>query len=84
MRCFGAQAATAGLLLGVSPMDERAFSAFGLAMVPYLFFNFWCLIGPGRGMFTSLLWMDFIGNMTFALGSWHCARLLRQQNAKAH
>jgi hypothetical protein len=84
MRCFGAQAATAGLLLGVSPMDERAFFAFGLAMMPYLFFNFWCLIGPRRGMFTSLLRMDFIGNMTFDLGSWYCVRLLRLQKSKQH
>ncbi|PKS08090.1 hypothetical protein jhhlp_005365 [Lomentospora prolificans] len=79
MRCFGAQAMTAGLLLGTAPMDERSFTCFGLAMVPYIFFNAWYGVGPGRGVFTKWLFMDFVGNIFFGLGSAYCVRLLREQ-----
>lgn len=79
MRCFGAQAMTAGLLLGVSPMDERSFTNFGLAMIPYVAFNAWFGIGPGRGVFTKWLFMDFVGNVFFGLGSAYCVKLLREQ-----
>jgi hypothetical protein len=78
MRCFGAQATTCGLLLGTTTMTKRSFTAFGLAMIPYLAFNAWFGIGPGRGMFTSLLWLDFVGNITFGLGSFYCASLLTE------
>ena len=77
MRCFAAQAMTSGLLLGVSPMDERSFTSFGLAMVPYLLFNGWFLVGPGQGVFTNWLLADFVGNVFFGLGSMYCAKLLR-------
>ena len=79
MRCFGAQAMTTGLLLGVSPMNEGSFTFFGLAMIPYLMFNAWFLIGPGRGVFTKLLLMDFVGNVVFGAGSAYCVKLLREQ-----
>jgi ABC-type multidrug transport system permease subunit len=77
MRCFGAQAMTAGLLLSASTMTVHSFTAFGLAMIPYLGFNAWFGIGPGRGVFTKWLWMDFIGNMVFLSGSLVAAKLLR-------
>ncbi|KAH8599538.1 hypothetical protein B0O99DRAFT_737310 [Bisporella sp. PMI_857] len=48
-RCFGAQAMTVGLLLFTSDMTARSFTAFGLAMLPYLGFNAWFLGGPGKG-----------------------------------
>lgn len=79
MRCFGAQAMTAGLLLGTSSLDERGFTCFGLAMIPYLFFNAWYLAGPGRGVFTNWLYMDLVGNLFFGAGSAYCAKLLREQ-----
>lgn len=79
MRCFGAQAMTAGLLLGVSPMDERSFTSFGAAMLPYLAFNVWFCLGPGRSVFTNWLFMDFVGNIVFGLGSVYCVKLLREQ-----
>ncbi|KAJ5657543.1 uncharacterized protein N7484_001192 [Penicillium longicatenatum] len=78
MRCFGAQAMTCGLLLGTATMTKRSFTAFGLAMIPYLTFNAWFGIGPGQGMFTPLLWLDFVGNVTFGLGSLYCASLLTE------
>lgn len=79
MRCFGAQAMTVGLLLGTAPMNEYSFTAFGIAMVPYLAFNAWFGIGPGRGVFTPVLALDFVGNVFFGLGSIYCAKLLREQ-----
>lgn len=83
MRCFGAQAMTAGLLLGMSPMDERSFSAFGLAMIPFVAFNAYFLAGPGRGVFTKWLFMDFVGNVSFGVGSAWCVKLLREKREKA-
>lgn len=80
MRCFAAQAMTSGLLLGMSPMDERSFTSFGLAMIPYLMFNGWFLLGSGRGVFTNWLLADFVGNVFFALGSAYCAKVLREEN----
>lgn len=77
MRCFGAQALTTGLLLGTSDMTIRSFTAFGLAMIPYLGFNAWFTVGPGRGVFTKWLWMDFIGNVFFLTGSLYAAKLLK-------
>ena len=66
-----------GLLLAASTMTARSFTAIGLAMIPYLGFNAWFGIGPGRGMFTKWLWMDFIGNMVFLSGSLVAVKLLR-------
>lgn len=68
---------TAGLLLSTSDMTEYSFTAFGLAMIPYLGFNAWFGVGPGRGVFTKWLWMDCIGNLVFLSGSLLAAKLLR-------
>ncbi|KAH6662520.1 hypothetical protein B0J14DRAFT_610598 [Halenospora varia] len=76
-RCFGAQAMTAGLLLATSDMTAKSFTIFGAAMVPYLGFNAWFGIGPGRGVLTKLLWLDFVGNLIFLSGSLFAAKLLR-------
>ncbi|PLB51999.1 hypothetical protein P170DRAFT_95245 [Aspergillus steynii IBT 23096] len=78
MRCFGAQATTCGLLLGIANMTRQSFTVFGLSMVPYLAFNAWFGLGHGKGVFTQWLWLDFVGNVTFGLGSLYCARLLGQ------
>lgn len=77
-RCFGAQAMTCGLVLGTSNMTSFSFTAFGLAMIPYIGWNYWCGIGPGKGMVTSMMWMDFIGNVFFGAGSLYCAKLLKE------
>jgi hypothetical protein len=70
---------TVGLLLGTAPMDEHSFTSFGLAMIPYVLFNAWFGVGPGRGVFTRWLALDFVGNVFFGLGSVYCAKLLREQ-----
>ncbi|KAK0727635.1 hypothetical protein B0T26DRAFT_695230 [Lasiosphaeria miniovina] len=80
MRCFGAQAMTCGLVLGTSTMTPLSFTAFGLAMIPYVGWNFWfSAVGPAAGVISGLMWMDFAGNLFFGLGSLYCARLLREQ-----
>lgn len=66
---------TCGLLLGTAVMTRQSFTLFGIAMVPYLGFNAWFGVGPGRGVFTKWLWLDCIGNMAFAVGSLFCAKL---------
>ncbi|KAH7355406.1 hypothetical protein BKA65DRAFT_498348 [Rhexocercosporidium sp. MPI-PUGE-AT-0058] len=83
MQCFGAQAMTVGLLLGVSDMTVKSFTCFGLAMVPYLGFNVWFLGGPGRGVFSRWLWADFVGNIVFFGGSLVAAKLLRDDDTKS-
>ena len=74
---------TSGLLLAVSDMTVTSFTAFGLAMVPYLGFNAWFIVGPGKGLFTNWLWMDLIGNVTFLSGSFLAAKLLRDVEEQA-
>ena len=75
---------TCGLLIYTSDMTERSFTAFGIAMIPYLGFNAWFGVGPGRGVFTKWLWMDFIGNLVFFGGSLGAAKLLRDDGRKRH
>lgn len=79
MQCFGAQAMTCGLVLGTSTMTSKSFSVFAGAMVPYIGFNFWFGVGPGKGLFTKWLWLDFVGNVFFLVGSLYCSTLLKEQ-----
>ncbi|KAL4874461.1 hypothetical protein BJY04DRAFT_203928 [Aspergillus karnatakaensis] len=78
MQFFGAQALTTGLLLGVSNMDRFGFLMFGVAMVPYMMFDLWYGIGPGRelGVFTGWLWVDFVATVGFCAGAGGCVWLL--------
>ena len=78
-RCFGAQAMTCGLVLGTATMTPFSFTAFGVAMVPYIVWNYWYGIGPARGVVTSMMWLDFAGNVVFGAGSLYCAKLLQEQ-----
>ncbi|KAK3899710.1 hypothetical protein C8A05DRAFT_36663 [Staphylotrichum tortipilum] len=83
-RCFGAQAMTCGLVLGTSDMTAFSFTAFGLAMIPYIGWNFWFSgIGPSRGMVNSLMWLDFVGNLFFMGGSLWCGQVLREEATAA-
>ena len=84
-RCFGAQAMTCGLLLGTSNMTLSSFTAFGLAMIPYIGWNFWYSgIGPARGTMTGLIWADLVGNVFFMSGSLWCAKLLREEQRESN
>jgi hypothetical protein len=51
-------------------------------MIPYVAFKAWFGIGPGRGVFTKWLFMDFIGNVFFGLGSAYCVKLIREQRER--
>ena len=82
-RCFGAQAMTCGLLLGTSDMTAFSFTAFGLAMIPYIGWNVWFGIGPAKGMINSMMWLDFVGNLFFMGGSFWCAKLLKEELEEA-
>ncbi|KAG8625278.1 hypothetical protein KVT40_007029 [Elsinoe batatas] len=63
MRYFGAQAATAGVLLGTAQMTSFSYKVSSLAMVPYI-------VGPNaRGVL-------MIGNLFFMGGSWWAARVV--------
>lgn len=82
-RCWGAQAMTVGVLLGTAPMNAFSFRAFAAAMVPYIAWNFWGGLGPGRSVVTPLIWGDFLGNIFFAGGSLWCAKLLQENEDEA-
>jgi hypothetical protein len=84
VRCWGAQAMTCGLVLGTSQMTAFSFKVFGLAMIPYIVgFNFWFSdIGPAKGMINSWMWVDFIGNMFFMLGSLWCSKVLKEEEER--
>ena len=60
-------------------MTAKSFTIFGLSMIPYLGFNAWFGIGPGKGVFTGWLWMDFVGNCVFMGGSLLAAKLLGEE-----
>jgi len=79
VRCWGAQAMTCGLVVGTSTMTPFSFNAFAAAMLPYIGWNLYMGFGPGKGMLTNFLWLDFAGNVFFTLGSLYCAKLLREQ-----
>ena len=70
---------TSGLLLGVSNLTARGFALFGLSMIPYLGFNAWFLVGPGKGVFTEWLWLDLVGNVVFLSGSLFVAKIMREE-----
>lgn len=69
---------TCGLVLGTSEMTVFSFTAFGLAMIPYIGWNIWFGIGPAKGMTTNWMWLDFVGNLFFMGGSLWCAKALRE------
>lgn len=70
---------TCGLVVGTSTMTPYSFRAFAIAMLPYIGWNFWMAFGPGKEMVTNFIWMDFVGNVFFGLGSLYCAKLLEEQ-----
>lgn len=62
-RCFGAQASLVGLLLLSCKMTKRAYRNFGLAMLPFVAFDY---IAWDRGVATTLGALgDLAGNVVF-------------------
>lgn len=61
--CFGAQAMLAGIFAAFSRFTRTTFVAFGIAVLPFLFFNYYFyFVEP---MFTRLIFLDAIGNVIF-------------------
>lgn len=59
--CFGAQALLAGLLVLFSTFTRRTFLVFGVAMLPFLAFNYaFVFVWP---IFTSWMALDLVGNL---------------------
>jgi hypothetical protein len=66
MGCFGAQAVLCGSLMLLSRFTATTFLVFGLlASVPFFIFNAWFVWVSE--MFTSLMLLDFVGNVSFLL-----------------
>ena len=81
MSCFGAQAILCGTVIALSEFKARTFLVFGLVgSVPFFIFNWYFLyVEP---MFTSMMWIDFVGNLailTLCLTGWY---KLRKQEAE--
>ncbi len=75
MRCFGAQACVAGLLLGTTTFSKRTYLAFGAAMLPFFAFNVLAYRGKYLTAFGTL--GDAAGNAVFVMASACGAGLLR-------
>lgn len=67
--CFGAQAMLVGLLAAFADFNRRAFMALGLAMLPFLWFDYhFYFVEP---VFNELILLDVIGNLALmALAFW--------------
>ena len=61
MGCFGAQAVLAGLFAFFSRFTQTTFLVYGLALLPFFWFNYWFVfVVP---MFSRWMALDFIANV---------------------
>ena len=61
MGCFGAQAMLAGLFAFFSRFTRTTFLAYGIALLPFFWFNYWFVfVVP---MFTRWMALDFVANL---------------------
>ncbi len=61
MGCFGAQAVLAGLFAFFSRFTRTTFLVYGVALLPFFWFNYWFVfVVP---MFSSWMALDFIANV---------------------
>jgi hypothetical protein len=61
--CFGAQAMLAGIFAAFSRFTRGTFIAFGVAVLPFFFFNYYFyFVEP---MFTRFIFLDAVGNLVF-------------------
>lgn len=63
--CFGAQAMLVGLLAATARFTRTTFLAFGLAMLPFFFFNYWFYFETP--ILNELMALDFLANILFVL-----------------
>ena len=64
MQCFGSQASLCGLVILSSNFTARTYRNFGLAMIPYLMFDYHCWANNALTTFGAL--GDVAGNALFA------------------
>ena len=61
--CFGAQAVLCGLFAAFSVFTRRTFFAFGLALLPFFYFDYYFyFVEP---IFNELILLDVLGNVIF-------------------
>jgi hypothetical protein len=61
MGCFGAQAILAGLFAFFSRFTRTTFLVYGIALLPFFWFNYWFVfVVP---MFSPWMGLDFIANV---------------------
>ena len=61
MGCFGAQAVLAGLFAFFSRFTRTTFLAYGIALLPFFWFNYWFVfVVP---MFNQWMLLDFAANI---------------------
>jgi len=59
--CFGAQAVLSGLFAGFSRFTRMTFLVYGLALLPFFWFNYWFVfVVP---IFNQWMALDFIANV---------------------
>lgn len=61
MGCFGAQAMLAGVFAAFSRFTRATFLAYGLALLPFFWFNYWFVfVVP---LFNEWMMLDFAANL---------------------
>ena len=61
MGCFGAQAVLAGLFAFFSRFTRTTFLVYGIALLPFFWFNYWFVfVVP---MFSRWMLLDFVANV---------------------
>jgi len=61
MGCFGAQAVLSGLFAWFSRFTKATFLAYGIALLPFFWFNYWFVfVVP---MFNAWMALDFVSNL---------------------
>ena len=80
MGCFGAQAILSGLFAWFSRFMRTTFLAYGIALLPFFWFNYWFVFEVP--IFNRWMAIDFVSNafmlVLCALG-WHACRRLEVQ-----
>lgn len=71
---FGAQACLAGLFAAFSIFTRWTYLAYGVALLPFLVFDWWFY--AVRPLFNELILLDVIGNMIMLLLCWRGFSLL--------
>jgi hypothetical protein len=67
--CFGAQACLFALVAFTARFTRRTFAAYGIALLPFLAFNWWFYFEVP--LLTELGLLDLVGNLAMLALCWH-------------